>query len=79
MSDPAAVLDAALELAEDERATLALRLIESLEGPRDEDAEGEWAKEVARRVRDLRAGTAQVIPAADVRKRVRGRLSKMHG
>jgi putative addiction module component (TIGR02574 family) len=79
MSDPAALLDAALELTDYQRATLALRLIESIDGPPDEGVEEAWADEVGRRVQSLRDGTAKTVQAADVRARVRSRLTKLHG
>jgi putative addiction module component (TIGR02574 family) len=58
------VESAALQLPRAERARLAERLIASL----DEDAEIEqaWAKEIRRRVEELRAGTVQPIPGEQV-------------
>jgi putative addiction module component (TIGR02574 family) len=79
MSNPTTVLDAAMELTDDQRAALALRLIESLDGPADSNVEEAWMEEVSRRVTDIRAGVARTIPASEVRKRVRSRLSKTNG
>lgn len=58
------VESAALQLPRAERARLAERLIASL----DEDAEIEqaWAKEIRRRVEELRAGTVQANPGEQV-------------
>ena len=55
---------AAMRLPRAERARLAERLITSL----DEDSEIErtWAKEIDRRVRELRSGKAQSIPGEQV-------------
>jgi putative addiction module component (TIGR02574 family) len=64
MSSQLEVLEAeALKLTAEERARLADRLIASL----SEDAEVEeaWAVEVERRIAEIEAGRAQVVPAAE--------------
>ena len=50
------VLQEALRLPAEARAALAGRLLESLDGPVDEDAEAAWSKEIARRIDDLDKG-----------------------
>ena len=50
------VLQEALRLSAEARAALAGRLLESLDGPVDEDAEAAWSKEIARRIDDLDKG-----------------------
>ena len=50
------LLDAALALPEDGRASLALRLLESLDEGEDADAEHEWNDELAARARAVEAG-----------------------
>ena len=65
MSQGDSILAKALELPEEERARLALRLSESLAGETAEDPEGEWAKEIARRIERLRDGTAETVSAAE--------------
>jgi putative addiction module component (TIGR02574 family) len=57
----------ASELSENERAELAGRLIESLEGPADLDVEAAWAEEIERRVRQIESGQAKTIPWDQVR------------
>ena len=57
----------AFELPENDRATLAGLLIESLEPPPDPDVEELWAEEAERRWREIEAGTAQTIPWEEVR------------
>lgn len=64
----------AAQLPERERAELALSLIESLDGPADQDVEEAWAKEIERRVRQVEKGEAKLIPAEDVFARIRRRL-----
>jgi len=73
MSAQLKVLEAeAMKLAPEERARLADRLIASL----SEDAEVEeaWAVEVERRIAEIEAGRARVVPAADAIARARDAL-----
>jgi putative addiction module component (TIGR02574 family) len=65
----------AAELTEEERASLAGLLIESLDGDPDPDVEAAWSAEIARRVADLDAGTAKTIPWEEVRQRLIDRLN----
>ena len=61
----------ALSVPPEERAALAARLIESLEGESvDEDAEAAWAAEIERRVQAIQAGTARTIPWEEARARI---------
>ncbi len=76
MSSLAAVFKQAADLPEDERATLAGLLIESLESEVDPDVEEAWAVEIACRVAELDSGTVETIPWETVRARVLGRLGK---
>jgi putative addiction module component (TIGR02574 family) len=64
----------AAQLPEQERAELALSLIESLDGPADPNVEEAWAQEIERRVRQLEKGEAELIPADEVFARIRRRL-----
>jgi putative addiction module component (TIGR02574 family) len=73
MSTQLEVLEAeALKLTAEERARLADRLIASL----SEDAEVEeaWAVEVERRIAEIEAGRAKVVPAPDAIARAREAL-----
>ena len=65
----------AAELTEQDRATLAGLLIESLESEPDSEVEAAWALEIERRVAELRAGTVGTIPWDEVRKRLLDRLN----
>lgn len=65
----------AAELTEEERASLAGLLIESLEVEPDADVEATWSAEIARRVAELDAGTAKTVPWEDVRQRLVARLN----
>ncbi len=66
MSSNRAILQTALDLPEKERAELALRLVESLDGEPEDDVEADWAAEVEDRVAALRRGKARCRPATDV-------------
>jgi putative addiction module component (TIGR02574 family) len=65
----------ATELSEQDRATLAGLLIESLEGEADPEVEAAWAAEIERRVAELDAGTVKTIPWEEVRQRLLDRLN----
>lgn len=74
---PEKVLVDALKLPAGQRAALASSLIASLEGDEvDDDAEAAWAKEIARRVKELDHGKVKLIPWPEVR---RGILARIHG
>jgi putative addiction module component (TIGR02574 family) len=73
----AEILKQALALPPEARAALASSLLESLdEDAIDEDAELEWAREIARRVDELKAGTVETVPWAEVRRRA---MVRTHG
>lgn len=66
----------ALELPSSDRAQLATRLIASLdEETTDDPAEVEraWGEEIRRRIAELDAGTAELIPADEVFAELRAR------
>jgi hypothetical protein len=71
MSPTAAeVLKEALALDERDRASVAGALIESLETRGDSDAETAWDIEIQKRVEQLEAGTAGLVPWVEVRERL---------
>jgi putative addiction module component (TIGR02574 family) len=57
----------ALELTDNDRATLAGLLIESLEGPKDSDVESAWASETERRWTEIESGSVETIPWEEVK------------
>jgi putative addiction module component (TIGR02574 family) len=57
----------AMELEDNDRATLAGLLIESLEGPEDPDVEKAWAAEVERRWQEIKSGKVKTIPWEEVK------------
>ena len=66
----------ALELPSSDRAQLATRLIASLEGETPDDppeVERAWEEEIRRRLAELDAGTAELIPADEVFAELRAR------
>ncbi len=56
-----------MELEDNDRATLAGLLIESLEGPEDPDVEKAWAAEVERRWQEIESGKVKTIPWEEVK------------
>jgi putative addiction module component (TIGR02574 family) len=64
----------ASQLSEQERAELALSLIESLDGPAEPDVEDAWRKEIEQRVRQVEQGEVELIPGEEVFARLRRRL-----
>jgi len=65
----------ALALPPEERARLAHDIIASLDGPSDKDASAAWAREIERRVREVRDGSVKLIPWKEVKARLLKRLS----
>lgn len=65
----------AAELTEEERASLAGLLIDSLESEADPGVEEAWAAEIQKRVAQVEAGTAQTVPWEEVRQRLISRLN----
>lgn len=69
------VLGEALKLPAEERAALARQLISSLDDDEPaEDVERAWAVEIERRVAELAAGTAELVPWDEARARIASRL-----
>lgn len=58
MTEAERLLTAALNLPDRDRADLAARLLESLEGPADSDVDEAWAREIERRCAALDSGEA---------------------
>jgi putative addiction module component (TIGR02574 family) len=69
------LLKKALSLPEEDRATLAGFLIESLDTNIDASAEQAWNDEVSRRIEELDAGKARTLPWEEVRRRILTKLS----
>jgi putative addiction module component (TIGR02574 family) len=65
----------ASELSEQDRATLAGLLIESLEAEPEPDVEAAWLAEIERRVADVESGAVQTVPWEEVRRRLLDRLN----
>ncbi len=65
----------ATDLPERERAELAGMLIESLDGPPDENVEAAWAEEVERRVREIDSGAVKTVPWEQVRAELFSRMN----
>lgn len=63
----------AARLPEQDRATLAGLLIESLDPAPESDVEAAWSQEIARRVAELEAGKVELVPWEEVREELFGR------
>jgi putative addiction module component (TIGR02574 family) len=70
VSDPKPLLEEALHLPAEERASLAGALIESLDLEVDEDVEAAWSAEIGRRLGNVDAGVAKTIPWSEARRRI---------
>ena len=64
------LFEKAADLPEEDRATLAGLLIESLESQIDEGVEGAWKEEVEHRLAQLDSGAVKTIPWEVVRARL---------
>ena len=72
-SEATKLLEAALKLPPEARAAMASSLLESLDVVVDADAEAEWDREIARRLKDLDSAPAQVVSWSDARRKILGR------
>ncbi len=70
------ILAEALTLDTNERADLAAKLLASLDGETEEDVDAAWAAEVERRIQDIEAGRAKLVPWEDVERRIEEELRK---
>ena len=68
------VLAEALRLDLHGRAELAAELLKSLDGPADPGAEAAWAVEIERRVEAIEAGTVELEPWEDVKRRIESEI-----
>jgi putative addiction module component (TIGR02574 family) len=66
------LLDGVLRLSTRERADIATVLIHSLVPDEDVQLDPAWDAEIARRVKELDAGTVSTVPWSKVRKHLRG-------
>ncbi len=64
----AEVLEARLQLPEDERSDVAARLIESLDTTGDQDIEAAWSAEIQKRIEELRQGKVKPLSWAEARR-----------
>jgi len=64
------LLEKALKLPPKARAALIARLIESLDGAKDDDSEVAWQAEIDRRARDLDEGKVELVPWAEARRQI---------
>ena len=65
-------------LDEQDRATLAGLLLESLEHHVDEDFESAWQVEIERRLAELDAGSVKLIPWEEVKAKLRKSAGDQH-
>ena len=71
------LLQAAMHLPPEARAALAAELIGSLDPEEsDEDVEAAWAAEIQRRLAEVDAGTANLIPADEALNRIRATITR---
>ena len=69
-----ALLDQALQLPDDERAEMAALLLRSLDAVTDEGAEEAWDREIERRLAEVDAGTVELVPWDEAKRRIFGSL-----
>jgi putative addiction module component (TIGR02574 family) len=62
-------------LPEEDRARLAEELLASLEGPVDPVIDAPWDAEIRKRIAEVEAGTASLVPADEVFARARRALA----
>ena len=64
-----------LALNEQERASLALELVASLDGPNDDALAEAWDIEICRRINELEKDPSRMLEPSDVLARARARLN----
>jgi len=69
-ADALKILDDALRLTDEDRADLAARLLESLDGETDAGATSAWDAEIRRRLDDLDRGNVKPVPWAEARRTI---------
>jgi len=74
MSNLAEILKNAMSLDVRDRATLAERLLASLDELTEDETERLWAEESQRRLEQYRAGRAKAVPAEEVHKKAKNLL-----
>ena len=72
-SEAKKLLEEALRLPKDERASVIASLIDSLDEGASNDVEAAWDAEIARRVDEFDSGAVKPIPWAEVRKQLLSR------
>lgn len=72
-SEAAKLLEAALKLPPEARAAMAGSLLDSLDTAVDSDAEGQWEKEIARRLKELDSSPHRAVSWSDARRTILGR------
>lgn len=72
-SERTKLLEEALKLPPEARAAMAGSLLDSLDVTVDTDAEGQWEKEIARRLQDLDTSPNRVVSWSDARRKILGR------
>ena len=75
-SEAKALLDQALQLPDDERAEMAALLLRSLDAVTDEGAEEAWDREIERRLAEVDAGTVELVPWDEAKRRIFGSLDE---
>lgn len=73
----AELFEQASTLSENERATLAGLLIESLETESDTDVEGAWRDEITRRMADLDSGAVKTVSWDSVKAKLMRHLDEL--
>ena len=74
MPDLEEVLTNALSLSVQDRASLAERLLASLDELSEDEAERLWTEEAERRLKEYRVGRAKAVPADEVAQKAQSLL-----
>lgn len=72
MAAKQSVIDEAMKLPEEDRLEIAQTLYESVEGPADPEAQELWSREIERRLREIDAGRATLVPWEEARRQILG-------
>jgi putative addiction module component (TIGR02574 family) len=75
MNNAIQIYNAAMQLPEDERTALIARLLGSIDGEADADADEAWREEINRRLAELDSGAVTPIPWSQAREMILGNLN----
>ena len=70
-------MDQVADLSDDEKRELRIRLLDDPDADGPDEVARAWGEEIARRIREYKAGEVQAVPAPDVLRKMDEALAKL--